>query len=352
MKKEFEVAVYIGRLQPPHKAHIQSIRYGLEIALHVMIVLGSADSPPTLKNPWSVEQREEMIRACFTEEENKRIHVRGQRNYASNLTWTVSIQNLVDNGGFNIDPGVDMAKQVALIGMPKDSSTAEYLGFFPQWTRRIPPANSSGIMHATDIRHEIFSGKPLPEDKLPPQVIGYLKAWLKDDRYSINALTLMREHEYIQDYKAKWASAPFPPTFVTVDAVVVCAGHILLVRRKINPGKGLWALPGGFIGEKERIADAVYRELKEETNLNGNYGSMPYEEWEVFDDPDRSLRGRTITHAFFFKIPLTGGGTLPSVKGGDDAAEAFWLPLAEIQSRGDLFFEDHLQIIEHFVNRN
>jgi bifunctional NMN adenylyltransferase/nudix hydrolase len=55
---------------------------------------------------------------------------------------------------------------------------------------------------------------------------------------------LKAEAEFIAGYRKAW-SAPYPVTFVTVDAVVVHSGHLLLVRRRSEPGRGLWALPGG-----------------------------------------------------------------------------------------------------------
>ena len=54
---------------------------------------------------------------------------------------------------------------------------------------------------------------------------------------------------------------------MTVDAVVVQSGHILLVKRGDMPGKGLWALPGGFLNQEETMLDGAIRELKEETKI-------------------------------------------------------------------------------------
>jgi bifunctional NMN adenylyltransferase/nudix hydrolase len=60
------------------------------------------------------------------------------------------------------------------------------------------------------------------------------------------------------------------------------------------------------------------------------------------------LRGRTVTHAFLINL---GSGTLPKVKGMDDADKAFWLSLSDFATRESEFFEDHFQIISHFVNK-
>ena len=54
-------------------------------------------------------------------------------------------------------------------------------------------------------------------------------------------------------YKARWRTAPYAPIFCTVDALVQTGGHVLLVRRGGYPGKGLWALPGGFLEPRERL---------------------------------------------------------------------------------------------------
>ena len=66
----------------------------------------------------------------------------------------------------------------------------------------------------------------------------------------------------------------------------------------------------------------------------------------TFDDPYRSARGRTITQAFYLQLKNDAKG-LPKVKGGDDAAQAFWLPLAELDAK--MMFEDHYAIITKMV---
>jgi bifunctional NMN adenylyltransferase/nudix hydrolase len=68
----------------------------------------------------------------------------------------------------------------------------------------------------------------------------------------------------------------------------------------------------------------------------------------VFDSPGRSLRGRTITHAYFLQLKA---GELPPVKGGDDAEKAWWMSLADLYAHEDQIYEDHLQIIQHFVSK-
>jgi len=159
---------------------------------------------------------------------------------------------------------------------------------------------------------------------------------------------LYKEHQHIQDYKAQWVGAPFPPTFVTVDAVVICSGHVLVVRRKGALGNGLIALPGGFLNTNETIVNGCLRELREETSIKIHVNELRKHivDERVFDHPTRSLRGRTITHAVYIDL---GRGELPPVKGTDDADKAWWMPLAELHAREAEFFEDHAHIVQRFI---
>ena len=69
---------------------------------------------------------------------------------------------------------------------------------------------------------------------------------------------------------------------------------------------------------------------------------------EVFDHPDRSLRGRTITHVFVFHLP---GDALPAVQGGDDAAAARWVPVSELAAMESQMFEDHFHVLRRCFAR-
>jgi bifunctional NMN adenylyltransferase/nudix hydrolase len=167
--------------------------------------------------------------------------------------------------------------------------------------------------------------------------------WLKNP----DIPTIKQEYKMVKKYKEAWKAAPFPPTFMTVDAIVVQSGHILLVKRGDMPGKGLWALPGGFLNQEETMLDGAIRELKEETKIKVPVpvlkGSI--KESKTFDAPNRSSRGRTITQAFFIDL---GVGELPKVKGADDAEKAFWVPFNQVKQ--EKMFEDHFHIIDNFIN--
>ena len=121
-------------------------------------------------------------------------------------------------------------------------------------------------------------------------------------------------------------------------------GHqILLIERRHHPGKGLWALPGGFVNQDELLVDACVRELLEETRIDlpvpGLLNAITAR--QVFDYPYRSPLGRIITHVFYFV--LEPESPLPAVSGADDASHARWLPLPDIDPAR--LHDDHYFII-------
>lgn len=343
--KDYPFAVFIGRLQPPHRAHIQVIERALDKADQVVIVLGSSRCAPNIRNPWSANDRMAMIRRCFDYETAKRIHFVTVRDQPySDTNWMVEVHAKVTE--------ITGASAVALVGHKKDK-TSFYLEFFPQWEFA-----DLGLFHetlsATDIRESFFAeGKEGPQgwsdrhwhDAVHPGVRDFLDEYRRTEAFD----HLVAQWVFVEKYKEQWASTPFPPTFVTTDAVVVKSGHVLLVERGFNPGKGLYALPGGFIDQDRSLLECCIRELKEETKIAVKPRQLRehVKKERVFADPNRSTRGRTITNAFYIKLP--DGGTLPEVRGRSDAKRAFWMPLGEIHLNETKFFEDHIDIIEFFT---
>lgn len=341
---EHNYCVFIGRFQPFHNSHLQVVREGLTQAKELIMVLGSAHSARTMKNPWTIEDREYMIRLCLTDEENKRVHFVGVRDYFYNDNlWVADIQAKVNSI-------TDGDQTVALIGTYKDSSSY-YIKLFPQW--EFLPSKSNGILNATDARNEYFSQGEVYVSRensathmLPMGVRNYLATWMNTEHYE----NIKAEHKFIQEYKKMWSVAPYPVTFNTVDAVLIQSGHVLVVKRKFNPGKGLIALPGGFLKDNETLETSAIRELKEETGIRVDKIVLRNHvvDNKTFDHPGRSLRGRTITHAFAIRLP---DGELPEVKGSDDAAKAYWMPLMDVARLEHEFYEDHAHIINYFIKK-
>ncbi|WP_216912200.1 MULTISPECIES: bifunctional nicotinamide-nucleotide adenylyltransferase/Nudix hydroxylase [unclassified Synechococcus] len=334
-----DVAVLIGRFQPFHVGHFGLVEAALERADRLILLLGSHRCAPDTRNPWSSEEREAMIRSALPAAWQRRLEVIPIRDhlYSDNL-WLAEVQQ-------KVLAVTAEDERVLLIGHRKDRSSY-YLDLFPQWDFQDVPLKSD--VHSTAIRQAYFSDAAATE--WAAHVPEAVRAFLTDYRDTGRYRWLRQEADYIAGYRQLWSVAPYPPTFVTTDAVVVQSGHVLVVRRRVRPGQGLIALPGGYLNQQEQVVDGMLRELREETGLKVPRpvleGSIA--DRHVFDAPGRSLRGRVITHAFLIQLK---GGALPSVRGGDDAEKAFWMPLADIYAHEDSFFEDHVQIIQHFISR-
>jgi 8-oxo-dGTP diphosphatase len=119
----------------------------------------------------------------------------------------------------------------------------------------------------------------------------------------------------------------FPPMAVTVDVVALTirdgALRLLLVRRGEAPFADMWALPGGFVRE-ETLDQAATRELAEETGLRTG-ARLHLEQLGTYGDPGRDPRMRVVTVAH-----LAFGPDLPDPRAGSDAADAEWVPVADL----------------------
>jgi 8-oxo-dGTP diphosphatase len=129
---------------------------------------------------------------------------------------------------------------------------------------------------------------------------------------------------------------------VGVGAVILQDGKIILVKRRAEPGKDRWSIPGGSVHLSEKVQDATVREAKEESGLDIEIvDDRPI---GVFDSIVTDERGRTKYHFTLLEfLARPKGGSL---KAAEDAADARWVPLDEVK-KYDLttsfraFFEKH-----------
>jgi bifunctional NMN adenylyltransferase/nudix hydrolase len=346
--KNYHFAVFIGRFQPYHNGHHHIISQGLQRAEKIIVLCGSAHLPVSHRNPWSFNERKAMIINSFPKEDADRITVLPLMDSPYNdVIWMQSVQIIVNGVVQALNTMPHNTPRIALIGHSKDHSSF-YLKMFPQW-ESIEVNNLDGL-NATGLRDDYFSHVEhfAHSDSIFNALTPKGTQAFFANEFSQTAFdTIRAEHEFIEEYKKQWQVAPYPPVFVTVDAVVIQSGHILLVKRRARPGKGLAALAGGFIGQHERLQDACIRELREETKLKIPDPVLRgcIKRQHTFDDPHRSSRGRTITHAFLIELPAAEN--LPKVKGGGDAEKAFWLPLADMKP--EKMFEDHYFIVRYLL---
>lgn len=336
---KYNRAIFIGRFQPLHNGHIEVINSALKIADKITIVIGSAHAPQSLRNPFSFQIRKAFIEDCYPNCID-RINIVGIDDSAYNFeSWLLDVKKKVNTL---------KSDNVILVGNYKDD-TSYYLSYFPEWESIARPIKN-GSIDATTVRNAFYDqGTPSKVRSLVPEsVYEFMLKNLKrnDEMYG----KLFEEYDFVKKYKKAWENTPFPSVFVTTDAIVFCMGYVLLVERKFNPGKGKFALPGGFIKQEENLLDSCIRELNEETKIGCDIRQLKgsIKEIKVFDHPRRDPRGRIITHGHFFRIDIR---KLPVINAGDDASKAFWFPLQDLQKYEENFYSDHAQIVKYFINR-
>jgi bifunctional NMN adenylyltransferase/nudix hydrolase len=337
MTKKYHTLVLIGRFQPFHSAHLEIVKRATALCEQLVIITGSAAQPRTYKNPFTSTERAEMIKNA-TRGLSIQIYVEENIDTIYNdQAWAIRVQGIVSKYRALGGP-------IGIIGHKKDDSSF-YLDMFPQWGYE--DVELVEFLSAVDIRDLYFKREvnmKFIRGVVPETVFDFLEQFRTTPEYE----QIIREREFVANYKKQYASLPYPPIFSTADSVVICSGHVLMIKRRAEPGRGLWALPGGYVNANtdKTVLDAAIRELREETQIKVPApvlrGSIVRS--KVFDAVDRSPRGRIITHAFHIQLP---DGELPRVKGSDDAEKARWVPIAEVRSED--CFEDHYEILQHFV---
>jgi 8-oxo-dGTP diphosphatase len=133
--------------------------------------------------------------------------------------------------------------------------------------------------------------------------------------------------------------------FAGVGAVIICNGKILLEKRKGEPGRGKWAIPGGLVELGETVEHTLMREVEEETGLEVEKPELIDVVSNVIVDKNSKIKYHFVIVDYFVRLE---GGTL---KASDDAAELRWITFDDVESY-DLtksfrsFFERNRQKLE------
>lgn len=134
---------------------------------------------------------------------------------------------------------------------------------------------------------------------------------------------------------------------VGVGAVIICNGEILIEKRKSEPGRGKWSIPGGLVELGENITETVVREVKEETGLDVEKPELI----DIVDDIIRDENGEIKYHFVIvdYFVKVKGG----NVKASSDAEELRWVPLDEVEKYNltktfRVFLQKNRQKLEKF----
>ena len=106
---------------------------------------------------------------------------------------------------------------------------------------------------------------------------------------------------------------------IAIGAIVIHDDALLMVQRAQEPGKGLWSLPGGRVEQGEYLADALRREVLEETGLVVDVGELA----GILEVPGEEL------HYVILDYHATVRGD-PTVRAGTDASDVRWIPLDQV----------------------
>ncbi len=173
MNYKFDYLVFIGRFQPFHLAHMETIKIALEHSQNVVLALGSAQNERNIKNPFLATEREKMILSNFSEVDQKRIKFVHVIDVYNDEKWQKLVKSLVANV-------IGEHSKVGLIGHFKDDSSY-YLKFFPEW-EMVELESLEGSMSATPVREAYYRGE-IQKDAFPEGTIQFLEQFQKTKIY-------------------------------------------------------------------------------------------------------------------------------------------------------------------------
>ena len=336
MSRLYPVGLHFARFQPILDSDVQTILGALEACERLIIALDGLDSAPSTRRPWSCAQREAHVRRILPAGAGKRVSVIGVRDQLYQpARWAAELRSAMAAAGAELDA-------VALVSTQDDAESLSLRGYSARL--RVDPVARPDPAAEAAARADYLGAGIAWQARVPPALVASLDA----SRVDPVMTRLMEEQAWVDQLADAWRGAPYPPIFVTADAVVIASGHILLIHRSHAPAKELWALPGGFVEQDETVVEAALRELGEETGItvSRNVLRAAIRATRVFDAPERSVRGRTITHGTLFDL---GDASPPAVRAGDDAARAEWWPLERFAQSTESLAEDHAWIVRAFV---
>lgn len=359
------IAVCLGRFQPVHLGHLALVQHALEKANQVVVAIGSAWQARTPRNPLTWQERAGLLLDSLAPEQAQRIRILPIRDYYDTQRWAkalvdgvTEVLNCPQSTGQLPSQARTEASKILLLSHFADDSVAHY-DCFQSW--QIQPLPKFGSITGRQIRDKLFSldasegstfrlRTSIQEvlSGIAPWVPPATLQWLEQFSQSPDYHRLCCEHQHLEEYKRSWQTAPYPPVFVTCDALVQCQNQVLLIQRKSPPGQGLLALPGGFIDQREALLQSVLRELREETSIDLTDQELLVHltERAVFDHPDRSQRGRIITHGYHFNL---GNLSHPRTQAADDAQSILWIDRSELIEHEERFHDDHFFILDRFL---
>lgn len=287
---------YVGRFQPLHKGHISVIEKALTEVDELIIGIGSSQYGYTKTNPFTLEERIEMIEKSVTGN-YKIVPIPDLDDFPA---WVAHVEK--------ITPKFD----VVYTGSPITKELFHQAGYDVRDI--VLTAGPSG----TKIRELITKGDESWKDHVNEETAEVIQKRFGEERI---------KHLYINE--------KYPKPTMTVDGIIEYNDGIVLIKRKNTPYSNMYALPGGHVETGENVEKAVVREIEEETGLEFKIKGF----LGVYSDLGRDPRGYYATTVFYGE----GKGEL---KAGDDASEVI-----VIKDVKDKLAFDHNKILEDYRGR-
>ena len=333
----FPLAACVAHLLLPDDGQVALARAALARAERLLFFVTRGFNAPSARHPFGWRERAAMLADSLAPHERARIAFAPVREHWDALRTLRAVEAGVAQDG--------AADRVLCLWSGEAPDPQDRPAGWTFEEAGPTDAGSEPRLDALYAAHDPAAAWRGMEGELAPATREAVRAWLGTPPFA----RLREEWRLIDREKKVWAAVPYPVTLVTVDAVVLAGGHVLLVERGRPPGRGLWALPGGFLEGGDTVLQSALRELAEETGLpfTGRGMRERLRGVKVFDHPHRSQRGRIVTHAHFFDL---GAGPPPPVQGGDDAAAAHWVPLERLVDMEPQLHDDHFHIADEFLH--
>lgn len=302
-----ERAIFVTRAQPFHKGHYSVVKqmHQAKDVEEIIIGIGSSQLEHTLNNPFTFEEREEMLRKSLILK--KPFYIIPIPDINNHPIWVAYVEKLTPEFKI-VYTGNPLVKKL-----------------FEEKDYQVRDINHDYQISATKVRELMITG-------------GNWQNYLSQG--GIDVITRIRGAERLKNIYC----AHLRPG-VTVDALINYKNEgIVLIQRKTKENDafgGWWALPGGFLNTgEESLTDAVAREVGEETSLQTK--SSDYKLFDQYSDPQRDPRGHIISLVF---ETLVDEGNLIAA---DDAEDIKVFPFNQLPTR--LAF-DHNKILNDYLEK-
>nr|WP_298893309.1 nicotinate-nicotinamide nucleotide adenylyltransferase [uncultured Acinetobacter sp.] len=181
--KAFDYLVFIGRFQPFHIAHREVIDIALAQAKQVILVLGSAQDERSIKNPFSIAERQQMILSNFDEATRQRIQFVPVIDLYNDEKWVKAVKDGVNDFIAQRHQNEnEKERKTGLIGHFKDDSSY-YLALFPEW-QLVELENLKNQLSATPLRAKYYQGE-IDQDHLSVEVQEFLIEFQNSEWYPL-----------------------------------------------------------------------------------------------------------------------------------------------------------------------